>query len=294
MTKAGIARRIAGTLFALASAGALAQSDVQFNFAEYQKYWAKFGDDANLPACTKGARQSPIALPASAQWAPVEPITRNYAPYPASNDKLLLINNGHTLELVLDPEEYRPAKPGKESLFEKLGEKRMKELRANPPPVRGYRRGYGSFKVLQLHFHAPSEHQLDRTRYPMEMHIVHEGPEGLSVMAVFLTGGPEEADHPLEPILGFKTNLQPLDTKDQPVLAIDRQKVNLDRLVPPWMYRQYLGSLTTPKCTENVTWIVFNRPTVVPQRLIDRFRAHYANNARALQPLNNRPVVAPQ
>ena len=54
------------------------------------------------------------------------------------------------------------------------------------------------------------------------------------------------------------------------------------------MARSYEGSLTTPPCSQIVTWNVYANPVEVSQEQIDVFAGHYANNARPVQPLNRR------
>jgi len=55
-----------------------------------------------------------------------------------------------------------------------------------------------TYKVMQFHFHQPSEHTFDGNRYDMEMHIVHQNKaEGIVdaddylVLALYFNIGPE-------------------------------------------------------------------------------------------------------
>lgn len=61
----------------------------------------------------------------------------------------------------------------------------------------------------------------------------------------------------------------------------------------PSPFAQYNGSLTTPPCSEGVTWIVFTEPVDVAQADVDAFadwqsRTCMPPNARPLQPLSDR------
>lgn len=64
------------------------------------------------------------------------------------------------------------------------------------------------------------------------------------------------------------------------------------------LYYRYMGSLTTPGCTEGVVWTVFVDVLPVAQRQLDRLRAQrdaqgqrLERNFRAVQPLNGRRVA---
>jgi carbonic anhydrase len=49
-------------------------------------------------------------------------------------------------------------------------------------------------------------------------------------------------------------------------------------------YYTYMGSLTTPPCTENVQWLVMKQPVQVSPEQIAIFSRLYRNNARPVQP----------
>jgi carbonic anhydrase len=55
-------------------------------------------------------------------------------------------------------------------------------------------------------------------------------------------------------------------------------------------YFQFIGSLTTPPCTEGVLWMVLKQPTQLSREQIRMFQQLFPNNARPVQPVNGRPV----
>jgi carbonic anhydrase len=47
--------------------------------------------------------------------------------------------------------------------------------------------GSDVYRLVRFEFHAPSEHTVDGTGYPVELHLVHESPGGeAAVVAIFL------------------------------------------------------------------------------------------------------------
>jgi hypothetical protein len=54
---------------------------------------------------------------------------------------------------------------------------------------------------------------------------------------------------------------------------------------------RFAGSLTTPGCTEGVSWIVMKQPVLLSAAQLAAFKGAYDNNARPVQPLNGRPIT---
>nr|XP_010591709.1 carbonic anhydrase 6 [Loxodonta africana] len=168
----------------------------------------------------------------------------------------------------------------------------------------------------QMHFHwgggslemSGSEHTIDGRRFLIEIHVVHynskyksyniakDAPDGLAVIAAFcevqdntentyyseLISQLQNIRHP-----GQSTTLAGLDIKD---------------MLPENLhdYYTYLGSLTTPPCTENVLWFVLAEPVrlssaqvwKLENSLFDHQNEMLHNDYRRTQPLNNRVVEA--
>ena len=109
------------------------------------------------------------------------------------------------------------------------------------------------YRLLQFHFHWPSEHMVDGKQYLMEMHLVRQNEHGgLAVVGVLLERG--EYNGGLEP---FWANLPVTSgiTKD-PNLFFDINTV----LPQDQRTFRYAGSLTTPPCSEDVKWLLFQTP----------------------------------
>ena len=66
---------------------------------------------------------------------------------------------------------------------------------------------------------------------------------------------------------------------------------NLDAMLPAdRAYYRFTRSLTTPPCSEDVSWHVLKSPVDVSASQIAAFRRLYAMNARPVQPLNGRVI----
>ena len=58
-------------------------------------------------------------------------------------------------------------------------------------------------------------------------------------------------------------------------------------------YYRYMGSLTTPPCSEGVNWFMLIQPIQVGIAQVARFVEALGYNARPLQSVNHRLVRAP-
>ena len=140
------------------------------------------------------------------------------------------------------------------------------------------------YDLLQFHFHHDSEHTVNGAHYPMEAHFVHRSTDGsLAVVGVFLDDGP--ANRALETIWGIMpTEPGEIDVADRPVDPNDLLPAARSAFL-------YYGSLTTPPCSEVVTWMVLDTPISASARQIAEFDAIYNANYRPVQPLNRRLLL---
>jgi len=138
--------------------------------------------------------------------------------------------------------------------------------------------------LKQFHFHVPSENQIKGRTFPMEAHFVHldENKQPL-VLAVLYEAG--KTNDRLAPIWN--------------VMPMKEGKVNLDKafdagtLLPKRLnYYRFAGSLTTPPCSEGVSWLVLKTYDHIDQAQAEKFtRAIGSHNSRPVQPLNARVVI---
>lgn len=141
------------------------------------------------------------------------------------------------------------------------------------------------YYLKQFHFHTPSEHHIHGVAYPLEIHFVHADKDGhLLVLAVMAEEGMKK-----NPELEKAWNVVSPQPNKEEVMT---QPFNINNFLPKdTSYFHYTGSLTTPPCLENVTWIVLKQPVQVSEDQVDRFETLMKHdNNRHVQPLNGRKV----
>ncbi|MBT4689889.1 MAG: carbonic anhydrase family protein [Rhodospirillaceae bacterium] len=208
-----------------------------------------WGDmSAGNKVCSTGVQQSPIDLGRAIPASPGH-ISVDYKP-----TTLRVVNNGHTIQCNTDAG----------STMTLDGDK---------------------FRLLQFHFHHPSEHAMDGRRFDMECHFVHINDAGmLAVLGVFIEPGAE--NNVLAPVW------QHMPHSAGPEKAVSSVQIDPVRLLPSnRQYFRYLGSLTTPPCSEKVIWSVFSQPVQASTAQVSQFAGLFNMNARPLQGLHRRLLL---
>ena len=141
-----------------------------------------------------------------------------------------------------------------------------------------------TYRLIQFHFHEPSEHHIEGKTSPFELHFVHRDQTGHIVVVSLLAD--LGAGHP---VVSALWPFLPVHAGES---AASRQ-FDLSTLAPNNLHHfAYHGSLTTPPCTEGVQWIVMKEKISIAQAQIDQFVALVGHNARAIQPIHDRQVFA--
>jgi carbonic anhydrase len=148
--------------------------------------------------------------------------------------------------------------------------------------------GNAEYELQQVHFHRPSEEKIDGKSFPLVAHLVHKDKQGkLAVVAVLFQEGP--ANPELASVFGHL----PADRNHE--LAPAGAKIDASGLLPASKtYWTFQGSLTTPPCTEGVTWYVLRMTSSASAEQIEAFAKHYPHNARPVQPVGDRGIRASQ
>ena len=233
--------------------------------AAHEKHWAyedssesvgpaKWGTLAGDAACSTGRQQTPINLvTGTASPRDLPNLVFGYKP-----SSLSMTNNGHTVQMTYDAG----------STLGRVG-------------------STDTWTLAQFHFHAPSEHTVDGMSYPLEMHLVHVDAAGKPavVVGVFFRRGKEDA--------ALVRAFQNLPAKEGDKLAPSGVTIDAGGLLPAdKTFFTYAGSLTTPPCTEGITWYVLKTPVEMSETQIAAYTklAHLGHTNRPIQSLGGRVV----
>ncbi|XP_045468074.1 putative carbonic anhydrase 3 isoform X2 [Harmonia axyridis] len=247
-----------------------------FGFVASGETWHYGHEDTWPKMCKEGKRQSPISIDRR------KSARKNFSPFIFKNyNKIystMLKNNGHSAEVRLKTDEVLTVEGG----------------------------GLQEVYILDhLHFHWQSEHVIDGYRYPLELHLVHYGKsygnlsnavgneKGVAVFSVLFDLSPDDDVE----FTGF-------------IALIDKLKETLDKgerledfHIHDYLPRdtagfyRYLGSLTTPNCTEGIVWTIFTNTIPISESQVKIFHSlkteehkELTKNYRPLQKLNGRKV----
>ncbi|XP_069159880.1 carbonic anhydrase-like [Procambarus clarkii] len=214
-------------------------------------FWAN-----TFPTCG-GANQSPIDIVTSQVKGSYPWLDFGFKNYDVTPNDATITNNGHSAQVTIGQ---------------------------NPAPTVQGGDLLAKYTFLQLHFHwgskqtMGSEHTVDGKRYAAELHMVHYKTEygssatavshtdGLAVLAIFLEVGP--VDNP-----NLKSIVQGLSSIHQYNSQQQIAPFPLRNLLPTNVaeFYSYQGSLTTPPCSEIVTWTVFKNPITISLAQLEKF-----------------------
>lgn len=141
------------------------------------------------------------------------------------------------------------------------------------------------FELIQFHFHHPSEHLVNGKKFPMEIHLVHKTQDNeYVIIAVLVEAGKFNP--------WVQTIWDRIPTKIDKEIVYEHQMISANNLLPQSReYSHYIGSLTTPPCTENVTWLVLEEPVEFSESQLKYFKKFIDHNARPVQKLHHRIIV---
>jgi carbonic anhydrase len=157
-------------------------------------------------------------------------------------------------------------------------------VQVNVAPGNAIEVGGRRYELVQFHFHRPSEERIDGRQFEMSLHLVHRDADGrLAVVAVLLDKGPAL------PAVQTVWNNLPLERHSEVAARVLLNPVEL--LPADRRYFTYMGSLTTPPCTEGVLWVVMRTPQTATAEQLDLFARIYPMNARPVQNAAGRRIL---
>jgi carbonic anhydrase len=141
-----------------------------------------------------------------------------------------------------------------------------------------------TYHLKQFHFHTPSEHTVDGKHTPMEMHMVHASDDGkLAVVSILIEEG--KANENFAKIIEHLPAAPGDTVKADHKLVLDAHMPNKEKAY------HYVGSLTTPPCSEGVEWLVLTDRIKMSAEQIKAFSSRLNDNNRPVQNLNDRSVT---
>ena len=145
--------------------------------------------------------------------------------------------------------------------------------------------GDKKYDLRQFHFHHPSEEHINGKGFDLSLHLVHVDRNGkLAVVAVLLKSGRAN-----EAVRRVFDNLPQTQGQEQEVTGV---AINASAFLPLSLgYYTFQGSLTTPPCTEGITWFVLKTPAEVSKDEVASFAKLYPYDARPIQPTDGRTIL---
>ena len=210
------------------------------------KKWGELSE--RYATCASGEVQSPIDIRETV-LADLAPLNLQY-----TESAYSVINNGHTIQVDFND--------AGSAVFDNA-----------------------YYKLLQMHFHRPSEEKINKKSFVMSAHLVHQSADRkLAVIALLFEVGKENN------LIQAIWSRVPLAEKVKSDLE-EKMPFNPQKLFPAKNeFYTFMGSLTTPPCTEGVIWTVMKEPIKLSARQLKSFVTIYKNNARPVQAVNDRVI----
>jgi carbonic anhydrase len=221
-----------------------------------------------------GLCQSPIDINTNETIAQSYPLFMFSSKYD-SNELFILTNNGHQVTATLADHIY--GQNEKDLWFTGGGIK-------------------GTYYFVNFHLHwgrndrHGSEHEINGYRFPAEAHVVFKNnqTEQLAVFAFLFTIADEfhEENQEWKKYADAASELVHLNDTIQCIFNLSQLMQVNER-----QYFRYIGSLTTPPCSEGVIWTIFTNEIRIKEESLNELRENLMRKVyRPVQPINNRTI----
>lgn len=147
----------------------------------------------------------------------------------------------------------------------------------------------------QLHFHAPGEHRINGAQSAAEVHMVHQNNVTNHTVVIVVRVQVGTANDWFDQVFRVRDlpvgnattiDINPLQLFPESVLETPHHLIHQN-------YYYYVGSLTTPPCTEGISWIIFVDPIYANQDQINSLERWEGINNRPIQTSYNGTVYKP-
>jgi len=268
--------------------------------AAARPYEASFCYDRRQPCgqhkwdgvCKTGKRQSPINIRTKQTLlvnASKNPLEFN-SKYSRAQSGFYVANNGHSVVVQLRPK-------GRSEL-----ELHVSDLNLT------FRFSHIHFHWNSLDHHKGSEHRIDGHGHDMEIHFVHYRSSFPSIEEALKSGEPNLAavvgmfvdvgahNHALDPAIKAIEKFALNDTHGHRRI---NETFSVSSILPKTdRFFRYQGSLTVPKCIENLLWLLMEDPIQISKEQMKTFRRvichncpeHKMKNVRRAMPRNERTI----
>jgi carbonic anhydrase len=143
------------------------------------------------------------------------------------------------------------------------------------------------YELVEFDFHHPGEEAVKGKLSDMSVHLVHRSADGK--MAVIAVRFIEDAGSPNAVLAELWPHLPRTAGAAEKVAEM----VSAGGLLPADRgYWTYMGSLSTPPCTEGVRWFVFEQDLSLSRDQLRVFAALFRVNSRGLQEAHGRRIEA--
>ncbi|KAJ4970948.1 hypothetical protein NE237_004047 [Protea cynaroides] len=244
---------------ALLLAAPLTQQHEVFSYGKETDKWGSL--NPQFSECSTGTLQSPVAISKeNVVYNPMlKPLTRHYTATNAT-----LVNHGFGIGLQFENDGGVLIQDGK------------------------------NYTLKQMLWHAPAEHTINDETYPLELQLIHVADDGsISVVAILYSYGDPD-------MLLRQLNSKIHQLAQEKCGGDEEAHISFSGLKTKYLkrnslkYYRYVGSLTIPPCTTNVTWNILGKVREVSKEQIKDLKAPLdegcKDNARPLQPLNGRKI----
>ncbi|KAF5750516.1 putative Alpha carbonic anhydrase 1 [Tripterygium wilfordii] len=236
-------------------------ASIQFGYsgAKGPDSWGSL--NPHFAACASGKHQSPVNIlkNETVTNGNLKPLTRAYKSANAT-----LVNNGFNIGIRYDQNVGVLLVDGK------------------------------NYTLKQMHWHCPSEHRINGEQFAAELHMVHLDNDGnFAVVGILYSYG--NADPFISKLKAALDKLakERCGSDEEAHVALGTININHIRKNSRKYYR-YMGSLTTPPCSEKVVWNILGKVRTISKEQVEALTVPLDSvckkNARPPQQLNGRMV----